>query len=203
MNPPTYKIVLASTSPFRRQLLERLGLPFSVIDPQVDETALRGEAPQALASRLAQAKAHAVLTSETLTVPEAESVLIIGSDQVVVLDDQILGKPGGHGQAVSQLQRLSGRTAYFHTALCVLNSATRRTQLDLVTSTVLFRRLTDAQIGAYLAREPAYNCAGSFKSEGLGITLLDKITSDDPTALIGLPLISLVKMLAHEGVAIP
>jgi len=203
MNLPTYKIVLASTSPFRRQLLERLGLPFSIADPQVDETALAGEAPQALASRLAQAKAHAALTSEISAVTTAEPVLIIGSDQVAVLDGQILGKPGGHGQAVSQLQRLSGRTAHFHTALCVLNGASRRTQLELITSTVVFRRLTDAQIDAYLAREPAYNCAGSFKSEGLGIALLEKISSDDPTALIGLPLISLVKMLALEGVSIP
>lgn len=203
MNLPTYKLVLASTSPFRRQLLERLGLPFSIVDPQVDETALAGEAPQALASRLAQAKAHAVLTTEASAVTITAPVLIIGSDQVAVLDGQILGKPGGHEQAVLQLQCLSGRTAHFHTALCVLNGTSQRAQLDLVTSTVVFRRLTDTQIDAYLAHEPAYNSAGSFKSEGLGIALLDKISSDDPTALIGLPLISLVKMLALEGVSIP
>ena len=197
------QLILASTSLFRKQLLTRLGLPFSVVDPQVDETAVAGEAPQALVSRLAQAKAHAVLTSEISAMTVAEPVLIIGSDQVAVVDGQILGKPGGHEQAVRQLQQLSGRTAHFHTALCVLSSANRRIQLELVTSTVVFRRLTDAQIDAYLAREPAYNCAGSFKSEGLGIALLDKISSDDPTALIGLPLISLVKMLVLEGVSIP
>ena len=188
-------VILASTSPYRRQLLERLGLRFQTADPAVDETPIPGELPEALARRLAHAKAAAVARAY----PQA---LIIGSDQVAVVAGEILGKPGGHEQAVRQLQRLSGRSVDFLTALCLLNSATRRVQHALVPATVVFRHLNDAQIDHYLSREPAYNCAGGFKSEGLGIGLLEKISSDDPTALIGLPLISLTSMLAQEGVQI-
>lgn len=192
------QLILASTSPFRRQLLARLGLEFSVMSPEIDESSLPGELPEVLARRLAQAKASAALKS----VKNDSPTLIIGSDQVAVVDNQLVGKPGSHEQAVNQLRRLSGRSVNFHTVVCVLNSSTLRMQIDSMISKVLFRSLTEAQISAYLEREPAYNCAGSFKSEGLGIVLLEKIISDDPTALIGMPLISLIKMLEHEGLNI-
>ncbi len=188
-------IILASTSPFRRQLLERLDLPFRTASPDVDETALPDESPEALVRRLAEAKARAVMS----IYPTA---LIIGSDQVALLHGEVLGKPGAHEQAVKQLQRLSGQAAQFLTALCLLNSVTGTLQTEVVSTHVVFRRLSNTQIEHYLEREPAYQCAGSFKSEGLGISLLDKINSDDPTALIGLPLIRLAQMLEREGVAI-
>ncbi len=194
----THQLILASSSFFRKQLLNRLGLTFSVISPEVDETALPGEAPWELAKRLAQTKANAVLES----LPANTPALIIGSDQVAVLDNRILGKPGHHEKAADQLRQQSGRNVIFYTALCVLNSSTRHMQIDLVDSKVLFRQLTEENIAVYLEREPAYNCAGSFKSEGLGIALLENIVSNDPTALIGLPLISLAKMLEREGLNI-
>lgn len=188
-------LILASTSPYRRELLARLGLPFTVANPQTDETPLPGEAPEALALRLAEAKARAVAAAH----PDA---LIIGSDQVATVDGEIYGKPGDHARAVAQLRRLSGRTVNFFTALCLFNAATGEAEVRGVPTLVAFRHLTDAEIDNYLRREPAYNCAGSAKSEGLGIALLERMTGDDPNALVGLPLIALCDMLRRQGVAI-
>jgi septum formation protein len=185
-------LVLASTSPYRRELLSRLQVDFQVMSPGVDESPLPGESPQATAVRLAEAKARAGATRY----PDA---LVIGSDQVAELDGDRLEKPGVHAVAVQQLQRLSGRSAVFHTALALLNASTGRLHTRVVPSRVTFRPLTASQIDAYLQREPAYDCAGSAKSEGLGIALIRSIEGDDPTALIGLPLIALADMLASEG----
>lgn len=186
------KLVLASTSPFRRELLRKLGLTFSSAAPEVDETAQPGETAQALVKRLAEAKARAVAAAY----PEA---LIIGSDQVAVLGDEILGKPGEHGRAVAQLKAASGKNVTFLTGLCLFNSATERAQTLVEPFRVVFRELSDAQIENYLRREEPYNCAGSFKSEGLGIALFQRLEGDDPNALIGLPLIRLTDMLQAEG----
>lgn len=185
-------LILASSSLYRKALLQRLGLVFEAVNPEVDETPLPGETGQMLVQRLATAKAEAV----GRLYPHA---LIIGSDQVAVLEDSILGKPGDHGRAVAQLRRMSGRTVEFLSAVTLLNAENRHRHIQVVPTTVRFRQLSDAQIMHYLAHEPAYNCAGSFKSEGLGISLLETMTSDDPTALIGLPLICLTTMLASEG----
>ena len=190
-------IILASSSPFRKELLHRLGLPFSVIAPQVDETPLPGESARAHVARLASVKAHAVAHQRP---HPAEHALIIGSDQVAVLEGEIIGKPGDHHTAVQQLTKASGKRMEFHTGLCLLNSTTHRMQVDVIPFSVMFRVLSAAQIERYLHHEQPYNCAGSFKSEGLGIALFDKLEGDDPTALIGLPLISLVRMLAQESV---
>jgi MAF protein len=187
------QLVLASTSPFRRELLMRLGLPFETAAPDVDESQLDNESPQALVARLAEAKARACAAQ----FPEA---LIIGSDQVAVLDGNILGKPGNHENAVQQLQAASGRQVDFLTGLCLLNSKTQNIQVKVVPFTVVFRLLSDAQIEDYLLREQPYNCAGSFKSEGLGICLFEKMQGNDPNALIGLPLIELTTLLEAEGV---
>lgn len=186
------QLILASSSPFRKELLHRLGLPFSVITPQADETPLPGESAEQLVARLASVKAHAVARPH----PHA---LIIGSDQVAVLDGEIIGKPGDHHAAVGQLAKASGKRMEFLTGLCLLNSATHRMQVDVIPFSVVFRVLSTAQIERYLRHEQPYNCAGSFKSEGLGIALFDKLEGDDPTALIGLPLISLVRMLEQEN----
>lgn len=186
------QLVLASTSPFRRELLERLGLPFETAAPDVDESRQGNESPGALVARLAEAKAHACAAQ----FPDA---LIIGSDQVAVLDDKILGKPGNHETAVEQLQAASGRQVDFLTGLCLLNTETQKCQVNVVPFSVVFRPLSDEQIENYLQREHPYNCAGSFKSEGLGICLFEKMQGDDPNALIGLPLIELTTMLATEG----
>ncbi len=188
-------LLLASTSPFRKELLSRLHLPFETFAPLVDESPLPQESPTQLVTRLAQLKVRAAQKS----FPNA---LIIGSDQVAVIDDTILGKPGSHPQAVQQLQMASGKPIDFLTGLCLLNTETRHIQIDMVRFTVVFRRLTLSQIEKYLQMEKPYNCAGSFKSEGLGIVLLDKMVGEDPTALIGLPLIRLVRMLEAEGVQI-
>lgn len=188
-------LILASTSPYRRELLTRLRLPFTVRAPQVDETPLPGEAPRALAERLALAKAQAVAAE----VPDA---VVIGSDQVAELDGEPLGKPGTHARAVAQLQRMRGQTVYFHTALAVLGPAGLRLA-DVAPVEVRFRALADAEIEAYLQAEQPYDCAGSAKSEGLGISLLDAIISDDPTALIGLPLIRTARLLRSAGFALP
>ncbi len=187
------KLVLASTSPFRRELLGKLGLPFEIDSPEVDETRLPGETPEALVGRLAEAKARAVAERH----PDA---LIIGSDQVAVNGSEILGKPGDHERAVEQLRAASGRAVIFQTGLCLFNAASGCTQVEVVPFTVHFRDLTDAQIEGYLRREQPYRCAGSFKSEGLGIVLFERLEGDDPNALIGLPLIRLVRMLEREGV---
>lgn len=190
------QLVLASTSIYRRELLLRLQLPFSVVAPDVDETPLTGEAPEKTAGRLAELKARAVRGQ----FPDA---LIIGSDQVAVLEGTHLGKPLTHENALKQLRFMSGKTVVFHTALCLFNNAANTVQHDVVASQVTFRSLSDAQIERYLSREQPYHCAGSAKTEGLGIALIEKIQGDDPNALIGLPLISLVSMLANEGVELP
>lgn len=186
------RLVLASTSRYRRELLSRLGYPFEVMAPEVDETPLRGETPSATALRLSALKAQAAAASH----PDA---LIIGSDQVLMLGDEQLGKPGGFEGAFAQLKKMQGRTMVFHTALTLLNSRTGRTQTRDVPTTVHIRPLTDAQITAYLNKEQPYDCAGSAKSESLGIALMARMESDDPTALVGLPLMALTEMLAAEG----
>ncbi|MFV0370897.1 MAG: Maf family nucleotide pyrophosphatase [Azonexus sp.] len=186
------ELVLASTSPYRRELLSRLGLPFTVANPDTDETPLPGETPQALAWRLAEAKARAVADAH----PQA---LIIGSDQVATVNGKIYGKPGTHERAMAQLRELSGQSVNFYTALCLHDSRSGASQICGVPTLVRFRALGDDEIENYLAREPAYNCAGSAKSEGLGIALLDSLSGDDPNALVGLPLIALCAMLRQAG----
>lgn len=191
----TPKIVLASTSIYRRELLQRLQIAFETADPRADETLLPGEIPQQSALRLAEAKARTVSAKYS-------SALIIGSDQVAVLDGVQLGKPITHDNAIRQLQRVRGREVFFYTAICLLNSSTDHVQTRLVPCQVKFRHLSDRQIENYLCKEQPYHCAGSAKSEGLGIALIEYMRSDDPNALIGLPLIALVEMLGNEGVSI-
>jgi septum formation protein len=186
-------LILASTSRYRRELLNRLGLPFEVHSPGVDETPLSGETPLALAQRLALAKAHAVAA----TFPDA---VVIGSDQVADLNGEPLGKPGDHARATVQLQRMRGQTLVFQTAVAVVCAATGFSSHDVAPVRVVFRPLSDDAIERYLRAEQPYDCAGSAKSEGLGIALLDAIDSDDPTALIGLPLIRTCRMLRAAGV---
>lgn len=192
---PAPTVVLGSTSPYRRELLSRLRLRFEVAAPEVDETALPGEAPAALARRLALAKARAVAARY----PEAA---VIGSDQVADLDGEALGKPGCHDRAVEQLRRMRGRTVIFHTALAVVCAARGFEQADLAPVRVTFRSYGDDEIEAYLRAEQPYDCAGSARSEGLGIALLEAIDSDDPSALVGLPLIRTARMLRAAGVKI-
>lgn len=186
------RLVLGSTSPYRRELLGRLRLSFDVVPPEVDETPLPGEAPADLAKRLAAAKAAAVARLH----PEA---VVIGSDQVADLAGEPLGKPGNHANAVAQLRRMSGQVVVFQTALTVMCQATGFVQHDLAPVRVHFRALGDAEIEAYLRAEQPYDCAGSARSEGLGIALLEAIDSDDPTALVGLPLIRTCRMLRAAG----
>ena len=185
-------LILASTSRYRRELLERLRLPFTVRAPEVDETPRDGEAPAALALRLALAKAHAVAR---LT-PEA---VVIGSDQVADLDGRPLGKPGTHERAAGQLRAMSGRSVVFHTGVAVVRAASAHEASALVAATVRVRRLSEAEIARYLQLEQPLDCAGSAKSEALGIALLDAIESDDPTALVGLPLIRTCALLRQAG----
>ena len=192
----TVSIVLASGSRYRRELLGRLGLDFKAWSPDVDETALPAEPPRETAVRLARAKADA-------GGKRYRSAWIIGSDQVADLDGQPLGKPGNLENARRQLRELSGHTVLFHTALCLWNARLERRHERLVTTDVVFRRLTDLEIDRYLEREPAFDCAGSAKSEGLGISLLSRLGGDDPTALVGLPLIALSAMLRAEGFEVP
>jgi len=188
-------LILASTSPFRRAILEKLGVPFEVASPKTDETPLENETPQALVERLAIAKAKAIADQN-------DKGLIIGSDQVAVNNEIILGKPGDHATAVKQLQAASGKRITFYTGLALINAATRNIQSKVVPFHVNFRQLSDSQIENYLQKEQPYNCAGSFKSESLGICLFDKLEGDDPNTLIGLPLIQLVRMLENEGLNI-
>ncbi|PIY28597.1 MAG: septum formation inhibitor Maf [Comamonadaceae bacterium CG_4_9_14_3_um_filter_60_33] len=188
-------LILASTSVYRRHLLERLRLPFDVIAPDIDEAALPHESPEALARRLALAKAQAVATLYPGSV-------VIGSDQVADLNGQALGKPGRHARAVAQLQRMRGQAVIFQTAVAVVCQATGFAQTELASVKVQFRDLTDAQIEAYLLAEKPYDCAGSAKSEGLGIALLARIDNDDPTALVGLPLIRTCHLLEAAGLKI-
>lgn len=189
-------LILGSTSRYRRNLLGRLGLPFEVVSPEVDETPRPDEAPVHLARRLALAKAHAVARRR----PDC---IVIGSDQVADLAGEPLGKPGDHARATAQLQRMRGCNVVFQTAVAVVCAESRFEQLDLAAVTVAFRTLSDAEIEAYLRAEQPYDCAGSARSEGLGIALLDAIHSDDPTALVGLPLIRTCRMLRAAGLRVP
>ncbi len=186
-------LILGSTSRYRRELLQRLRVPFEVVSPDVDETPLANEAPQALATRLALAKAQAVAALH----PNA---VVIGSDQVADLNGEPLGKPGTHERAVLQLQRMRGQTVVFQTAVSVVCMDSQFEQTELAQIKVRFRDLSDAEIEAYLRAEEPYDCAGSAKSEGLGIALLDAIDNDDPTALIGLPMIRTARLLRAAGI---
>lgn len=186
-------LVLGSTSPYRRELLARLRIPFTVAAPDVDETPNRGETPMQLACRLAMAKARAVAAQFPASV-------VIGSDQVADLDGLPLGKPGTHARAVTQLRQMRGQTVIFQTAVAVVCQESKFAQMDLAQVKVKFRDLSDAEIEAYLLAETPYDCAGSAKSEGLGIVLLDAIENDDPTALVGLPLIRTCQMLTAAGI---
>ena len=189
-------LVLASTSRYRRELLQRLGLPFETCKPEVDETPLPAEPPRETAIRLARLKAEAGARK----FPKA---WVIGSDQVADLDGRAIGKPGTFENARHQLRSVSGHSVFFHTALCVFNSRMERRHERLVTLEVGFRRLSDAEIDRYLEREHALDVAGSAKSEGLGISLLSRLHGEDPTALVGLPLIALSAMLRAEGFEVP
>jgi len=193
---PPRPLVLGSTSRYRRELLDRLGLPFDVAAPDVDETPHAGESPRELALRLARAKALAVARHHP-------GAIVIGSDQVADLAGTPLGKPGTHGRAVEQLQRMRGQSVVFQTAVTVACLETGFEATDLAPVEVRFRDLSDAEIERYLRTEQPYDCAGSAKSEGLGISLLDAIVSDDPTALVGLPLIRTCRMLRAAGLVLP
>lgn len=189
------KLILASSSPFRRELLARLMIPFEVVVPDVDETPRPAESPQVLVERLAIAKAQAVAAKH----PQA---LVIGSDQVAVHDGEIVGKPHTHERAVAQLQAASGKTVMLYTGLALVNSMTRRVQSEVVPFRVVFRSLTLDHIEKYLRKEQPYHCAGSVKSEGLGVALLERFEGEDPATLIGLPLIRLIRMLEQEGLSV-
>jgi septum formation protein len=195
MENPRRTLVLASTSRYRRALLERLCLPFDVVAPDTDETALPGERPAAAALRLAEAKARAVAA-------RIRHALVIGSDQVADLDGAHVGKPGSRERAVAMLRALSGRTVVFHTGVALCDSDSGRCRTAIVDVRSTFRALADAEIDWYLRREQPYDCAGAVRSEGLGIALFTSIASEDPTALIGLPLIALVDLLRAEGEAV-
>jgi septum formation protein len=190
------KLVLASTSPYRRQLLERFGIRFTVAAPEVDETPLPGETPIDLANRLARAKAEVIAHRHPASV-------IVGSDQVALFGREVIGKPGNPERCVEQLKMLSGQRLAFHTAVNVIQSDTGSNQSHLDITTVHFRKLTNDEIERYVARERPVNCAGGFKAEALGITLFDRIESQDPTALIGLPLIWLSAALRRTGFTLP
>jgi septum formation protein len=187
------RLVLASTSRYRRELLERLGLSFDIVAPGVDEAVLPGEAPAATAVRLAEAKARAVAA-------RIGEGLVVGSDQVADCDGEAIGKPGGPAAAVELLGRLSGRTVVFHTAVALVDARSGRVQHERVDVASTFRTLAKGEIERYVQREQPFDCAGAVRSEALGIVLFERIESDDPTALIGLPLIALARMLRNEGV---
>lgn len=188
-------IVLASSSPYRRELLDKLGFAYRSKKPDVDETPFPDEAPNELVARLAESKARAVMS-------QFPNALIIGSDQVAVLDGDILGKPGTKARAIEQLKKASGRRVTFLTGLSLLDSESGIAQTEVVPFDVHFRKLTDTMIDRYLEREQPFNCAGSFKSEGLGIVLFDKLEGEDPNTLIGLPLIRLTRLLEQAGVEV-
>ena len=189
------KLILGSTSVYRRELLSRLRIPFDVVSPEVDETPHPSETPQQLACRLAMAKARAVAARHPASV-------VIGSDQVADLDGEPLGKPHTHDRAVAQLQRMRGKTVIFQTAVAVVCQEAKFAQMDLAQVKVTFRDLSDGEIEAYLLAETPYDCAGSAKSEGLGIAILESIDNDDPTALVGLPLIRTCRMLRAAGLVL-
>ncbi|CAH1906409.1 m(7)GTP pyrophosphatase [Candidatus Nitrotoga sp. HW29] len=188
-------LILASTSVYRRELLERLKIPFQIAAPDIDETSLPGESAKQVAWRLSREKARAVATHY----PDA---LIIGSDQVALLGEEQLDKPLTHENAVRQLRTMRGHSITFYTALTLLNARNDETQTEIATNCVSFRNFSDDEIESYLRKEQPYHCAGSAKSEGLGIALISRMEGDDPTALIGLPLIQLVSMLKAQGVLI-
>ncbi|BEV15006.1 Maf-like protein [Herbaspirillum sp. DW155] len=196
-NPTPVRLILGSSSVYRKQLLSRLGLPFETIAPDIDETPHPGETPEATALRLAREKAAAIAA-------RVGPALVIGSDQVATLDGLQIGKPGNHANALKQLQLMRGREVIFHTALCLWDGrradAAAAAQVRNVQTLVRFRHLDDAELNAYLRIEQPYDCAGSAKNEGLGIAILESIRSDDPTALTGLPLIALTGMLRQAGV---
>jgi len=187
-------LVLASSSAYRRELLSRLQLPFDVAVPDIDEAPLPGETPSATALRLAREKAAAVAA-------KLPGRIVIGSDQVATLDDEQIGKPGNHANALAQLQKMRGREVIFHTALCVWDGRDGTAQVEDIQTVVKFRDLPDAELDAYLRIEQPYDCAGSAKNEALGIAILERIGSSDPTALTGLPLIALTGMLRKIGVS--
>lgn len=189
-------LILGSTSPFRRELLHKLGLDFGVDAPDIDETMHPGEQPEELVQRLALEKAKVVATRHN-------NSLVIGSDQVACIGSNILGKPGNRERAIAQLTEASGQRISFYTGLCLFNSASGGSQLICEPFHVHFRRLNQGQIERYLDAEQPYNCAGSFKSEGLGIALFERLEGDDPNSLVGLPLIRLIAMLEQEGISIP
>lgn len=189
------QLVLASTSPFRRELLDRLGISFDTANPRTDEYPLPNETPENTALRLSEAKARAVAAQ----FPDA---LIIGSDQVAVLEGRVFGKPGTHENAVSQLRTMRGRTVNFFTGLCLLDARTGEARVCGVPTLVTFRELSDSEIENYLLRERPYNCAGAAKSEGLGIAIIARMQGDDPNALIGLPLIALCGLLKDAGLPV-
>jgi septum formation protein len=188
-------LILASSSPFRRELLTRLMIPFEVVVPDVDETPHQGESPQELVERLAILKAQTVASKHT-------DALVIGSDQVALHNGEIVGKPLTHERAVDQLKSASGKTVMLYTGLALVNSRSGRVQSEVVPYGVMFRTLTEMQIENYLRKEQPYHCAGSVKSEGLGVALLERFDGEDPATLIGLPLIRLIRMLENEGVAV-
>lgn len=188
-------LILGSSSIYRRELLQRLRIPFETVSPEIDEAPLPGEIPEATALRLAKAKASKIAA----TYPDA---LIIGADQVAVLNGVQLGKPLNHANALQQLRFMQGKEVMFYTAISLLNSRSNHIQTRIVPFRIKFRQLSDQQILNYLNKEQPYHCAGSAKSEGLGIVLIERMTGDDPNALIGLPMIALVDMLANEGVAV-
>ena len=196
MSKPIHrKLILGSTSPYRRELLERLRIPFEVVAPDVDEAALTDESPIQLACRLALAKARAVAA-------QFPDRVVIGSDQVADLDGESLGKPGTHARAVAQLRQMRGKTVIFQTAVAVVCLDSGFEESDLAQVKVKFRDLSDSEIESYLQAEKPYDCAGSAKSEGLGISLLEAIDNDDPTALVGLPLIRTCRMIQAAGIKV-
>ena len=196
MNSDQQTIVLGSSSPFRRQLLQNLGIEFTTCSPDIDETPLAGEQPDQLVQRLALEKARAVAR-------QYPTALIIASDQVSVLNGTINGKPGNLANATAQLKASSGNTVTFFTSLCLYDGTDGSFQVDVVPFRVHFRRLSDEKIARYLEKEQPFNCAGAFKSEGLGISLFEKLEGEDPNSLIGLPLIRLVSFLEQKGIQIP
>lgn len=191
-----FKLVLASTSPYRRELLQRLGIPFDVAAPGTAESRLPGEDPAAMVSRLAREKAAAIAA-------KLDSGLVIGSDQCAVLGGHVLGKPGSFDKAVSQLMAVSGHTVRFLTAVCLHDATSGKTREALDETIVRFRKVEEAEVRRYVEREQPLDCAGSFKSEGLGITLFERVENQDPTALMGLPLIALANLLREAGLLLP
>lgn len=189
-------LVLASSSPYRKNLLQRFGLEFACIAPGIDERPLETETPAATAARLAEAKARTVAS-------QLSDALVIGSDQLAVMDGRVLGKPGTRDANIAQLEAASGRWIQFLTGVCLLNASSDACQVEVVEYAVEFRRLNRYEIECYVDREKPFDCAGGFKAEGLGVSLFRRMRGDDPTALIGLPLISLRNMLDKEGVQVP